>query len=183
MSKFAQRFSLRGLFLAFTLLAICLITANFVTHEWRKEWVLRRKLAKMGATAVRLDENDLPAAAFFHPINWRGLASVKRFSTLDLKGANITPEAIECLENLEHVELFIFSLSNIQDEHIARLAEVDGLRSLWLSNTQVTDECIEGLLAAPNLQWVLLTNTKVTQEGFDRLQEAKSELKVFGAPK
>ena len=93
---------------------------------------------------------------------------------VELQGASIDEDVIDCLAQLERVSELNLAKSTVTDEQFAEIAKVCGfLTRLDLSNTAVTDACFESMSNLGVLRDLNVAGTKVTAAGIQQFQSKR----------
>jgi hypothetical protein len=96
----------------------------------------------------------------------RGLAPLDKLTSLSIRYAAVTPDAVGELARLGSLrELEISSIDGFGDEQVRAVSGATGLRRLDLSSTGVTDACLPQLRRLPHLAELVVRNTRVTRRG------------------
>jgi hypothetical protein len=173
-----MRFSLRTLLGAVTAAAIALAVLVYLTVDYRKQLAIRSDLTTMGAYSVRFGPGNAIHASFHDPVASPAIAKYHEVAVLDFKEAHVTEESLKNLSGLASVDVIVFSLSDVRDEHLLELKTLGKVRNLVLSHTGLTDGCVDALIDVSGLESVDVTNSLITESGIDRLHEARPSLVV-----
>jgi len=173
-----MRFSLRSLFAAVTAAAIALALLLYLTINYRKQLAIRSDLRAMGAYSVRFGAGNSIQASFHDPVASPKIVKYAEIAVWDFKAAHVTDESLQNLSGLENVGVIVFSLSDVQDDHLRHLKALGKVRHLWLSHTTLTDACVDALLEIPGLESVDVTNSLITPSGIARIRAARPSVIV-----
>jgi hypothetical protein len=161
-----------------TVVAVALALLMYFTIDFRKQLAIRADLLAMGAYYVHFGPGDDIHAAFHDPVASPDIAKYRHLAVLDFKEAHITAESLDNLADLEKVDVIVFSLSDVRDDHLLQLKEIGSVRHLLLAHTQLTDACLDAIIDLPALETIDVTNSLITESGIERLQKARPKLTV-----
>jgi hypothetical protein len=173
-----MRFSIRSLLAAVAAVAIALALVMYLTKNYRKQLAIRSDLQAIGAYSIRFGTDNAIQASFHDPVVSSGIAKYPEIAVLDFKEAHVTEESLKNLSGLKSVGVMVFSLSDIQDDHLRHLTTIGKVRHLLLSHTALTDDCVDAIIDVPGLESVDLTNSLITPNGIARLRAARPALIV-----
>ena len=116
------------------------------------------------------DPAERGAVALLKPLSgsiaWNADGNVR---VLVLAGASMTPEVLDAVRELSHLEELDLIGTDITDRQVRQLTALTSLYALDLSFTDVSDEAIAHLATMPTLRCLVVDYTKVTDKSLEAL--------------
>jgi hypothetical protein len=97
-------------------------------------------------------------------------ARLRGLKRLWLQDCDVSPEALENLQDHDQLEWLELSSTNLDDEGLSRLTGLRSLRGMNLTNTRLTDAAADTLSQFLNLENLHLAGTQLTDRGLRALQ-------------
>ena len=168
-----MQFTLRKLMATVTGIAIVLAVVMMLTITWRRQLVIQQVLKTNGASWVgfpSVDAELLPSVLYEHPIT-DDFQHQERMGTVELKCYDVTPQCLNRLGTLEHIDNLIFINCDLCDDDIVALPAIH-LDTVLFWNANITDASIETIARIHGLKRVTFKTTNVSPQGIQRLQTA-----------
>jgi hypothetical protein len=178
-----MRYSLRSLISIVTCVAIVLAVAMMLTMTLRRQLAIREDLKSRGASWVGFAsaENDLLPNVLYQNSVVDDFQLHERFGTVELKCFDVTPECIERLCSVEHIDSLYIISCDLCDEDLVHLPKMN-VTNLLFWNANITDSVVDTLSRTTGLRKITLISTKLTPQGVEKLQAALPHVKIFSRP-
>lgn len=177
--KLIARFRLRWLLLVVSLLTMGIGTLAFSTRDFRKRLQIEANLRAMGAYHVGFNDRSDPIwISVKNPSIDSRIVEYGTIETIDLSGARIDDQSLQCIAELERLRMIDLCNSRITDEQLDLLSRSGSLEILRLNGSAITDAAIPSLAAIASLKMVDLSNTQVTKSGLAELAKLRSDITV-----
>ncbi len=178
-----MQFSLRNLMATVTGIAIVLAVVMMLTITWRRQLIIQQGLKTSGASWVGFPSTDaqlLPSVMYERPITDDFQHQV-RMGTVELKCYDVTPQCLNRLGTLEHIDNLYFINCDLCDADIVALPTIH-LNTVLFWNVNITDASIETIAQAHDLKKITFKTTNVSPQGIQRLQTALPGVEIVLAP-
>lgn len=182
MPKWA-RFSLRRLFIVYTMIACCIVAmawqANAVHKELQSEQNALKNLS--GYNSVKYTNRSFGIGRSVLKMISTDNFDTQNIIEIDADGCEVTDEQIEQLEHFRFLEKLNLGASPIGDravESISRSRYADRLRFLNLFETNISDESLSLLNNLDSLESLFLDSTNISDDGLSKLKN-KSIRKLY----
>ncbi|MFO0911979.1 MAG: hypothetical protein U0795_03400 [Pirellulales bacterium] len=178
-----MKFSLRSLFAIVTGVALVLAVGVVLTLTWRRQIAIRDDLKKHGAAWVGFasSEGQLIPNVLYQNLVEDDFLQYKRVGAVELKCFDVTPQCIDRLSKLEHIDSLRIISCDLCDEDLVHLPKMN-VTNLLFWNADITDSIVDTLAQTRGLKRITLVSTKITRQGIDRLQAALPAVKIVSRP-
>jgi hypothetical protein len=178
-----MQFSLRKLMATVSGIAIVLAVVMMLTITWRRQLTIQHGLKTNGASWVGFPSADarlLPSVLYERPIA-ENFQHQERMGTVELKCYDVTPQCLNRLGTLEHIENLYFINCDLCDDDLVALPAIH-LDTVLFWNANITDASIDTIAKAHDLKKVTFKTTNVSPQGIQRLQTALPGVEIVFAP-
>jgi hypothetical protein len=147
---------------------ICLVAAASGWWHWRTITNARDFIVAAGGRVTPEPTDHCPA--WIESAFWPMISEIE---SIDLKGAQLSPNVMHAIGALEPTELDL-SGCKLSAELLGDVPQSTQLRQLWLTNTPTNDAMLETITQrCPNLTVLSLNRTAVGDAGIDTLRHCK----------
>lgn len=160
-----------------------LAVGMMLTVTWRRQMAIREDLKKHGASWVGFSssENPLLPNVLYQNMVEDDFFQQKRLGAVELKCFDVTPQCIDRLSKLEHIDSLNIVSCDICDEDLIHLPKMN-VTNLLFWNANITDSVVEKLVQTRGLKRITLVSTKLTGQGIDRLKSALPDVQIVSRP-
>ncbi len=165
-----------------TIIAVILAVGMMLTMTLRRQLAIREDLRTHGASWVDFASADselLPNVLYEHTIE-DTFKQHKRLGTVELKCYDVTPECIDRLSAVEHIDSLYFISCGLCDDDLVDLPTIN-VTNLLFWNANITDSATDTLAKMRGLKRITFKTTKVTPQGIDKLQTALPSVEIVSA--
>ncbi len=151
----------------------------WLTIDFRRQTAIREDLMSQGAAWVGFTsgESDFESTVLYTKPIVADLRHHDRLKTVELKGYDVTPDCIERLSKLGHIDNLYFISCDLCDDDLVHLPETV-VKNLLFWNANISDAAIDTIVQIRTLKKVCFKTTSVTLQGVEKLQSALPELEI-----
>lgn len=125
---------------------------------------LRALAGQSGLRLLKVDDTDLPAAAFVH------LRTLKQMRMLYASRTGLDDSVATWLHELSDLRALKLAWTPITDTGVRSLAKLPRLEFLGLRGTRITDASVPALLRLKRLRYLDVRDTQLTRGAIDELE-------------
>jgi hypothetical protein len=174
-----MQFTLRRLFVIVTSIAILLAVVLLLTITWRRQLAIRDDLRSQGASWVGFTAAELdlvPNVLYTKPIV-ENIQHHERLRVVELKGYDVTPQCIERLSKLSHIDNLYFISCGLCDDDLVHLPQLE-VTNLLFWNANISDLAVDTISQIHGLKRVSFKATAITPQGVKKLQSSLPGLEI-----
>ncbi len=163
----AFRFSLRMMFLAFTVSAVGIYMVGVPIRDYHVNKDVDEQLSSVGG---RVTKEPIAGGCFvyFCP------KFASRIVRVDLVNMHVGETELKHLSLLKEMHSLYLFYTDVNDSAIAHISVCPQLRTLDLDGTQVGDAGLKDIYLLSRLQWLGLRHTKISDAGLKHLYSLNS---------